>query len=457
MKPNVLLIVCDEMRPFELGCYGGDTDMSPYIDRLASESYVFETAVTPNPVCTPARSCLLSGMYSRSASGNLFNCDAPACERTAFPEKTMAEAFSEAGYDTVLTGKWHIPVHPETLGFHTAVFPKAHHLNSGQLYFRDGESFTVPGYAPDFELELTKNELNKKRERPFFIYHNISLPHAPSFDVPERFRNKFDPRKTALRANAFLDESEDNARAFKVYLYDYLHYMGGDVRYDVLPDGFDLHSLSALYKGMISAADEQVGTLLDMLEESGRSEDTIVAFLSDHGDTLGSHGRFFKENLWEETVRVPMMVRYGKNFSPAHDLKTVASLIDIAPTLLSLAEIQVPRRMEGIDLSNLMINGVSPARDRVFIECTNRELAVRSGDCLYSVLTDWPDGEQYNQFVTDARYRFYDLEQDPYQMTNHAKSNYKADIAADLRESVLEFQKKPWFRPNERRLHVGEK
>ena len=448
IKPNVLLIVSDEMRPFELGCYGGKDGNSPSIDRLAARSTVFETACTPNPVCTPARSCLLSGQYTRSCVGTLFNVDEPVRERVAFPAPTIAECFRSAGYHTVLTGKWHVKVNPHTLGFDEAVYPKAHHLNRNQLYYKDGKSFTVPGYVPYFELGQTREFLLRKQEQPFFLYHNISLPHAPAFDVPLRFHERYRGEEVTVRPNVRDGaDPEEARRKFLTYMYDYLYYMEDNEKYSALPEDFDNADLLALYKGMIAAADEQVGALMDMLWESGHDKDTIVVFLSDHGDTLGSHGRYFKENTDEETIRVPMMVSWPEHIAPSFNTRDVVSLIDVAPTLLGLAGVPIPPEMQGENLSDVLLKGTPLERDRVFIECTNGEIAVRTPTHMYSVLTAHEREREDLQTIVDDQQRFYDLTVDPYEQDNMAKTGRQPETAAELRESVLEFQRTtPWFR-----------
>ncbi len=135
-KPNVLVIVSDQMRPFELACYGHSLVKTPNIDRLAARGVRFETACTTNPVCTPARASIISGQFPRSCPGMLGNTGEPAMNRYHFPDTTLAERLSLGycdakgelnNYDAALTGKWHIGVHPRLPGFNQAVFPKVYH------------------------------------------------------------------------------------------------------------------------------------------------------------------------------------------------------------------------------------------------------------------------------------------------------------------------------------------
>ena len=141
-KPNVVLCQCDQMRAFAVGCYGNSFVNTPYIDRLASQGVRFDLAVTNNPVCTPARACLLSGQYSRTCAGTSDNVfiDPPKPQRTRLRDTTVAEAFQQAGYNTALIGKWHTWGHPNLVGFEESVFPCTPHRHYGQRYFENFDS-----------------------------------------------------------------------------------------------------------------------------------------------------------------------------------------------------------------------------------------------------------------------------------------------------------------------------
>ena len=118
-RPNVIVCLCDQLRSFEVGCYGNEVLKTPHLDSLAANGIRFDIAVSNNPVCTPARSCLLTGQYSRTCAGYLGNegDEAPPLNRKKLLDITMPEAFKQAGYTTALIGKWHIAAHPKLLDF----------------------------------------------------------------------------------------------------------------------------------------------------------------------------------------------------------------------------------------------------------------------------------------------------------------------------------------------------
>ena len=447
-KPNIIFITCDQLRPFELGCYGGDKTNAPNIDKLAGESYIFNTACSPNPVCTPARSCMITGQYSRSCNGTLFNAAEPVEDRIICPDKTLPELLRDNNYSTTLIGKWHIHSRPETLGFDEAIYRKFNHLNENQHFFKDGERYIVEGNAAEYELGLAKDFLNRKHQKPFFLFYNISLPHMPYFDVEEKYLCKYDPNEIRLRPNAILSDNEEfNNTWFRIYLYDYLFYSNtSDDRYNKVPKDFNLKKLYALYKGVISAADYQVGRLVEMIDQANMREDTIIVFTADHGDNMGSHGLFNKDVSYDESVRIPMMYNY-KKIKPTIDNNCVTSLIDIAPTLLDLIDIPVPDNMQGKSVKNTLINNDTIKSEMAFSEMTNGEISVRTVSHMFSIMTEWDKEDESIRKIVDEEYRFFDTRDDPYQMNNLAKSNQQRDTAQKLKAAVLDFHNNtPWFK-----------
>ena len=358
-KPNVILITVDQMRVYEMGCYGGagappDKPNTPNIDALAGAGVRFDKAFSSNPVCTPARSSIISGQYGRSCIGTVHNAAEPASKRSVFPEKTLAELLKDENYDTALVGKWHIHTAPEKLGFDSCVYPKFNHLNKNQDYNVEGERHIIDGYAYDFELGQSRNHIEKKRGRPFFLYHNISLPHMPFFDVDDAFKYRYKRGETPLRQNV---RPGDDQKWFRIYMYDYLYYRYLGDRYLTMPENFGIEDLYAMYRGMVYAADYQVGKLMEYVENAGLKENTIIVFVSDHGDNMGSHGLYNKDCSYEESIRVPFVVSHPGRVRPAAVSDTAASLIDVAPTVLDMCGISVPKYMQGVSLAPLFDGG----------------------------------------------------------------------------------------------------
>ena len=448
-RPNVIVCMCDQLRSFEVGCYGNEIVKTPHLDSLAADGVRFDIAVSNNPVCTPARSCLFTGQYSRTCAGYLGNegDEAPPYHRKKLLDTTMSEAFKQAGYRTVLIGKWHLAAHPKLVGFDEYLFPKLHHLNYNQIYFDEsGRAFTASGLAEDFNCARLQSFLEKQTpgDKPFFVFYNIATPHMPFFDVPQAFTAMYPKEDVRLRDNVFVeDRMAHDEHWFKIYLWDYLYYQGF-FQHDrfgspfKLPADFDLRDLTALYYGMVSFTDEYVGRVLNLLRQHSLIENTIVVFTSDHGDNLGSHHRFNKGLLMEESIRVPLIIHDARNGKPGDNTTQVASLIDVMPTVLSLCDIDIPDSVQGNDLEPI-VKGERDMLDAnyAFIETTSRDIGIRTPTHLYGVKL----ADDFRT-VSDDKLYFYDLTIDPYEQNNLAKASEQSETAEGLRQKLIAWHEK---------------
>ena len=360
-KPNVIVCICDQLRAFEVGCYGNQVVRTPNIDRLAAGGVRFQHAVSTNPVCMPARSSLISGQFSRTCMGSLGNATAPdehgrpivaswpLQDRVHLPDPTVAEQFKTAGYDTALIGKWHIHTAPELVGFDYTLHPRVNHRHTGQDFVENGGSpQVVDGFSVEYENERVLSYLGEERENPFFLYYSISPPHMPLADAPAEYLNMYDPDEMPLRPNVFLDGNmaydED---WFKVYLWDFLYYSLKLPHTLELPQGFDLRAMTALYYGLTTWVDDMVGRLMAGLRANGLLDNTIVVFTSDHGDNLGSHHRFNKGLLIEESIRIPMIFHAPWLWEAGVNSSQVAQIVDVMPTVLEASEMRGTRASAG--------------------------------------------------------------------------------------------------------------
>lgn len=432
--PNVILCTCDQLRAFEVGCYGHPVVNTPNIDRLAADGTRFEHAISNNPVCVPARSALITGQYSRTCAGRLDNAyadDGPVFERSRLRDTTIAELFRDAGYRTALIGKWHMGPHPLVTGFDEALFPLVPHRYTGQTYFRNrDDGFVVPEFGPTYESGEVRTVLSKERDRPFFLYYNISLPHQPVMEgIPNRYTSMYSRDDVELRPNTYTDgEMSRSEFWFKVYLYsDYFWEWLADKRsgagvfdgsgFPLPREDFDLRDLAALYYGATTCVDDMVGGLMDALEDTGRADDTIIVFISDHGDNLGSHDSYNKGQLIEESLRVPLVIRDPR--CPAvQSTVQVAQTIDVYPTLASLAGLAVPPSVQGRDLSPVVRGQASVVEpNHVFSETSSGMIGVRTLDRLYAMQL----GEDLNTIENRCALHF-DIANDPYEENNRCDS-----------------------------------
>lgn len=453
--PNIVICLCDELRAFEVGCYGHPGIRTPNIDALAAAGVRFEIAVSNNPVCLPARSILLSGQYSRTCCGGLGNNSFRTTEgRTLFPlwpvpewrqlkQPTLAHGLRQAGYRTQAIGKWHIEAWPNELGFDHYLIPAVQHAHTAQWFCEDGgEIFSPPGYSVDYEIERVQRFLAEpaRQSDPFFLYYNISPPHMPLADAPERYRTMYSRGDVLVRPNVAEDRIRDRDNALKSYLWDYRYYREHLPYTRALPAGCDLTWIHALYMGLTTWVDDTVGKLLQALQENGLAENTIVVFTSDHGDNLGSHGRMGKSTLNEESIRIPLCVA-GPGVAQGRVSVQVASLLDLAPTLLACAGQPSPAHMQGRNLGPAL-RGIAPdpADNCAVIETANDGCGIRTATHLLGM----PWGETPRELGPRPHY-FYDLTQDPYQLDNRAGKDADTPLARDLARKLQAWlARTPW-------------
>ena len=447
-KPNVVVCLCDQLRAFEVGCYGNPLIRTPNIDRLAEHGVRFDIACSNNPVCSPGRSILLSGQYGRTCMGMLGNVGEPTPERQHLLQPTLPEMFRHAGYRTGLVGKWHMQPLPTEVGFDFAVYPRVAHRYTGQTYIdTNGNETVIEDFAPAHELHALEQFVCEEREEPFFLYYNISQPHMPVFDAPEHYKTMYRPDGVPLRENVWNDgRLARDENWFRIYAWDFLYYQHHLPYTEELPDGFDLRDLTALYYGMTTWVDDQLGQLMHLLEANGIAENTIVLFTSDHGDNLGSHHLFNKDQLYEESIRIPMIVHWPGGLDARCITSQVASLVDVMPTLLRVAGIQAPATVQGTDLSRVVTGDAQTAGENAaFIETSPGDVGVRTLTHLCGI-NKAKDGKRRTAAIRDPDYMFFDLSTDPLQENNLAKTGKGGEAASGLRERLIRWDRDtPWL------------
>lgn len=413
------------------------------MDRLAAEGLRFETAVTNYPVCMAARSVLLSGQYNRRCTGGVGNVafpfrpdrgnmpEYPDPGRPHLRERTLPECLREHGYHTAAIGKWHIHSWPQDVGFDHFLIPRVHHCHTGQCFTENGGPEFVPeGYSVDFESARVADYLRGRSgsDQPFFLYYNISPPHCPLADAPEKYLRMYPPETVPIRPNVDLTTPlKDQDHWFRVYRYDFRYYEMHLPYTDHLPPGYDLRALIAEYYGLTTWADDALGTVLRALDDTGLAEDTIVVLTSDHGDNLGSLGLVQKGGPNEESIRIPMLLRWPALVTPGRVAREqVASLVDLMPTLLDLAGASPESHTHGCSLAGI-VRGESEttARPHAFVE-TGHGAGIRTSNHLYFL----PFAEN-SHALSDRPAQFYCLDSDPYELHNCAEEDSEAAISLD--------------------------
>ena len=494
--PNIVIVLCDQMRAFEAGCYGHPVCRTPNLDRLAAAGALFEVACSNAPLCVPARNCLLTGQHARTCTGTTTNfCGfPPSRQRLVCRDPALPELLRDAGYATGVVGKWHLHPAPDVLGFREGTIVHSHHQHYHQSFhdLRGENPRVVRGLSLDHEIAQVEAFVRGHREEPFFLLYSLSPPHSPLDDAPQRYLSAYSREQAVIRDNAWLDgELAADRQWFWRYLYDYLALMmltaeqddwtmdddqsvretqalphgvlrvfgdlanlmrsapyGGELRRalryadDRRLDGFDLRDLTALYYANITMVDDYLGRLMALLHREGLEEDTIVVFTSDHGDNLGSHGLWNKGHIFDESICIPLVVRWPGHVAEQRISRQVGSLIDLMPTLLSLAGVEVPATVQGLDLA-AVLTGRQAATEHphAFIEGLFPQIAVRTPTHTYGMeMEGEPEAERRPAATVDRHYLF-DNGADPFQLDNLAPAGGGGPPAGELRRLLADWHR----------------
>lgn len=454
--PHVILLTCDELQAFALGCYGNAFVQTPHIDHLASLGFLFHQGISNSPGCVAARSIMLTGQYTRTCTGTPLNeADViPAMTRSRLLDPTLPEILRDAGYRTAIRGKWHIHPDPLLVGFDDAIYSAEAQRQYGQYYRRNhGEPYPVEQFALEYELEESLKFIEDCREEPFFLFHNISLPHMPigPGNMPDEFVRMYRPEDVPLRKNVWLDrEPHYGEYDYKVYsIWDYFWRIvilkEQEKPTDRLQEEWNIQKLTAYYYGAITCLDIVIGRLLHALERRGILDDTLIVFTSDHGDQMGSHGLLHKDQLYEESIRIPMIYCWRNGLKSGRSRYQLASLVDLMPTILDLCGIPCPASVQGQSMAPVLRREHALAeRNVAFIE-TSRSIGIRTPDQLFGVEFDLAD-----RCRVEGHYCRYDLIHDPCQMNNLAQGIRILDASNVLYAQLKDWDEEtPWLKKSQ--------
>ncbi len=404
-QPNIVFVFADQMRAQATGYAGNPNARTPNLDALSREGVTFTTAVSNCPVCTPYRASLLTGRYPLSTG--LFMNDI----RLGESEMSIADVLGDAGYDTAYIGKWHLdgpersaftPPGPRRQGFDFWAVRNCTHRYLESLYYQgsDPDPRRWQGYDAHAQTDTAIEYIRTHaRTGPYCLFLSWGPPHNPYDQVPERYLAMYEPGDLTLRPNVSHPEGKDAAR-----------------------------KALAGYYAHVTALDEDVGRLLTALDETNQAENTLFVFTSDHGDMLGSQGYRRKQWAWDESILVPLLVRYPRAGQGGRVVNAPVGAVDLMPTMLSLADIGIPETVEGTDLSHLVTGTRGIVPTSALIESIAPFSEAWPGPEWRGVRT-----ERHTYVETlEGPWLLYDNQTDPYQLHNLADDEAFAALRRDL-------------------------
>ena len=405
-KPNVLVVVADQWRAQAFGFSGDPNVKTPTFDKLAAQSVLFTNAVSGLPVCSPMRATMITGQ--RPLTHGVFINDVPLNPEAT----TIGKVFKGEGYDTGFVGKWHVDGHGRTLwiprerrqGFdYWKVLECTHAYNASPFYADSPEKQQWKEYDALAQTHDVCDYLrsHKAGDKPFLMFLAWGPPHNPYETAPAKYKAMYEADKIKLRDNV---PAEMQAQARRDLAGYYAH---------------------------CSALDDCMAEILKTLDDSGLADDTILVFTADHGDMLSSQGMQRKQKPYDESIRIPMIVRWPKGGLKAGKVTATMNTEDIMPTLLGLSGIGIPKSVEGLDYSAYLHGGADPSGGSTVIQCP-------------SPFGEWVrarGGKEYRG-VRTARYTYvrdldgpwllFDNETDPFQMNNLVGKPEHAKLQAEM-------------------------
>lgn len=415
-QPDIVILLADQLRACSVGYAGEEPVRTPHLDTLARDAARFDTAISLLPVCTSYRGSLLTGRTPLS-TGLVLN-DIPL----ATTERSLGVVLKEAGYDTAYIGKWHlngkdrkawIPPGAPRQGFDYWASANFDHNYTSSTYFMGDspEPRVWEGHDAESQTRMALDYIRgRSGDRPFCLVLSWGPPHHPYRIVPQPYLDMYDPAAIPARPNCAEPPRED---------------LWG-------------------YYAQTTFIDEMVGRIVAELDRRGTADDTVLLFTSDHGDMHGSHGVYKKQWPWDESIKVPFLLRYPRKVASGQRFDFPVSNIDVMPTLLGLADVPIPDAVEGVDLSG-RIMGKSK---------TEPESALLMNPCPFSI----GDPRSPDQFPTyqgmrmeyrglrTSRYTYvrtidrpwllYDNREDPFQLTNLIDDPSRRGLAGELEANL---------------------
>jgi len=464
--PNLLFLFTDEQRADTMAAYGNRRIHTPNLDRLAAMSTVFERAYVTQPVCTPSRATILTGLYPHTCGCTANNVPLPGdipCLPEMLPPGRYAtgyhgkwhlgdEIFAQHGFDGWVSvedmyRQYYSPGRDRSArsDYHRFLVEKGFQPQRGDVFTRAETARLAEEFSkPAFLAREASRFIRENRRRPFVLFVNFLEPHMPFFGPRD---GQYEPEKVDLPPNFDAEVAEDQPLKARLLQRYYRRFGSSGLP---LKTESDWRRVIANYWGLCSLVDTHVGTILNALEETGQWDNTIIVYTSDHGDMMGSHRLIAKCVMFEEAVRVPLLVRLPGQ-SAGRRIAAPVSQIDLVPTLLEALGQAVPAHVQGRSLLPVLEGAAEPAED-VFIEWNGRDSGLErfvGGAGYPDFLAEMATPAQLLQAITDpvrtivahdgwklnfspaGEHELYNLAEDPLETVNLAR---RSEAAAKLRE-----------------------
>jgi len=463
-RPNIIYIMTDDHAAHAIGAYGSKVNQTPHLDRLAREGALLTSVFATNSICTPSRAAILTGQYSHLNGVTMFN-------RFDSSRMTVARLLQQSGYHTGMIGKWHLGSDP--VGFDRwEILPGQGAYRNPLLYTAAGEKAYAGRYVTDVITDLAVDFLeHRPRAKPFFLMMHHKAPHRPwepddehaaqfsarRIPEPVTFWDRYETRTDALHENMQRVAADLTNRDLKITppgglagpeLTKWLAIKPDSVTVprDGKPVTLTGESLVRWkyqrymqdYLATVQSVDDSVGRVLAYLDKAGLARNTIVIYTSDQGFFLGDHGLFDKRFMYEESIRMPFLVRWPAAIKPGTKGDAIALNIDFAPTFLEVAGLPVPPDMQGRSLLPIL-RGRTPANWRTSMYYRYyHDPGDHNTRAHYGVRTRT---HKLIYFWKKDQWELFDLVNDPYELHNLYGEPGMEALTATLKTELARMKK----------------
>ena len=477
-RPNIVFIMSDDHATKALSCYGSRLIETPNLDKLAAEGLLFNRAFVTNSICAPSRAVILTGKHSH-LNGVPNNHATFDSSQVTFPR-----ILQKNGYQTAIIGKWHLKSSPSGFDYWNVLPGQGDYYNP--RFINNGSDTTYHGYVTDIITDLSLDWLAHHRSgEPFLLMVHNKAPHRNCMPSA-RHLNVFDDVEFPLPAS-FFDDYSGKEHLFQQKLtvahhmdmvYDFKipcdtcseqevnRWARGEYRRQL--EAMDAEQVDSWNRGYeqeirlyenagftpdelirwkyqrylqdylrcILSVDENVGRIMEFLEEQGLAENTMLVYTSDQGFFLGEHGLFDKRYMYEESLRTPLVIRYPDRIAPGGVCGELIQNLDMAPTLLELAGVDIPDDMQGQSFCSLFESAANPAwRDAIYYQFFESGWGVPQH---YGIRTR---KHKLIHFLSEPdNWELYDLEHDPGEMVNLYGDPTSETLVLDLKSRLQELQ-----------------
>jgi len=476
--PNVIVIMTDDHATQAVSAYGSKLNRTPNLDELAEQGLLFSNAFVTNSICSPSRAVILTGKYSHlnSVPDNASVFDSA--------QLTFPKLFQEKGYETAIIGKWHLKSQPTGFDYWNVLPGQGDYYNPA--FIDNGRDTAYQGYVTDIITDKTLEWLkNRSGDKPFMLMMHHKAPHRNwmpalrhlnefenvDFSIPENFEDNYQGRdhltEQQLTVAKHMSYAYDlkipcdtcseqpinqwTPQAYKAKMNRLTHaqlvewekgyekeiseFMQLDPTDTIAVSEWKLKRYLQDYLRCILAVDESVGKINDYLEESGLAEHTIVVYTSDQGFFLGEHGLFDKRYMYEESLKTPLIWKFPGEIEPGSASEELVMNLDIGPTLLDLAGIEVPGSFQGRSLRPLFKSEKVEWRDAIYYQYYEQVFGVPAH---YGVRTDRYKLIRFN--TNPPSWELYDLAKDPKEMNNLYDEEEYDEIVQMLKQRIKSLQ-----------------